>query len=232
MNTAIQKQNTAIVMPAVSSEEAVNAFNAYQELANKIIRPEDTQVIQGKEFKKKSFWRKCQRFFNLSLALREEKRTEDKNGVFTYKFIFRAIAPNKAYMDGTGTCSSNEKGLVKTEHNTRAIAETRAKNRAIADLVAFGEVSAEEIATNDEPKVENKLKSGVEQVRETMQEHNTQYVDVKCETCGKALTNNQLKWSMDKYNKALCFACQKLVLVNGDFNSGDYSDDGGVSGTK
>lgn len=131
-------------MPAVTADEAVKAFNAYQELAQKIMRPEDVQMIQGKEFKKKSFWRKCQRFFNLSLERIEEIRAEDKNG-FTYKFVFRAIAPNGAYMDGTGTCSSNEKGLLKTEHNTRAIAETRAKNRAIADLVAFGEVSAEEI---------------------------------------------------------------------------------------
>ncbi len=137
-------------MPAVTAEEAVNAFNAYQDLAKKIMTPDDIQLIQGKEFKKKSFWRKCQRFFNLSLQLREEKRTENKDGSFVYKFVFRAIAPNKAYMDGTGTCSSNEKGLLKTEHNTRAIAETRAKNRAISDLVAFGEVSAEEI--NEEPE--------------------------------------------------------------------------------
>jgi hypothetical protein len=151
------KALTNIVMPAVTAEEALKAFEAYQELANKIMRPEDVQEISGKEFKKKSFWRKCQRFFNLSLELREEKRTEAKDGTFTYKFVFRAKAPNKAFVDGTGTCSSNEKGLFKTEHNTRAIAETRAKNRAIADLVAFGETSAEELVevevTNDERAV-------------------------------------------------------------------------------
>ncbi len=133
-----------IVMPAVSAEKAVEAFNAYQELANKIIRPEDIQKISGKDFKKKSFWRKCQRFFNLSLEKREERRAEISNG-FAYHFTYRAIAPNGAFIDGCGSCSSDEKGLIKTEHNTRAIAETRAKNRAIADLVAFGEVSAEEI---------------------------------------------------------------------------------------
>lgn len=131
-------------MPAVTAEEAMKAFNAYQELSNKIMTPDDVQMIQNKAFKKKSFWRKCQRFFNLSLELKNEERIET-NGDFTYKFVFRAIAPNGSFMDGTGTCSSKEKGLIKTEHNTRAIAETRAKNRAIADLVAFGEVSAEEI---------------------------------------------------------------------------------------
>ena len=134
----------AIVMPAVTAEKAVEAFNAYQELANKIIRPEDIQKISGKDFKKKSFWRKCQRFFNLSLEKMEERREGTQSG-FAYHFTYRAIAPNGAHMDGCGSCSSDEKGLLKTEHNTRAIAETRAKNRAIADLVAFGEVSAEEI---------------------------------------------------------------------------------------
>ena len=135
---------SAIVMPAIGVEEAVKAFEAYQELASKITTPDDVQDIGGKAFKKKSFWRKVERFFNLSLEKKEERR-EQINGVFTYHFTYRAIAPNGAFMDGCGSCSSNEKGLLKTEHNTRAIAETRAKNRAISDLCAFGEVSAEEI---------------------------------------------------------------------------------------
>lgn len=141
----------AIVMPAVTAEKAVEAFNAYQELAQKIIRPEDVQKIAGKDFKKKSFWRKCQRFFNLSLEKIEERR-EEHNGIFSYHFTYRATAPNGAYGDGCGSCSFDEKGLLKTEHNTRAIAETRAKNRAIADLVAFGEVSAEEVTDNGTPE--------------------------------------------------------------------------------
>ncbi|KKN59206.1 hypothetical protein LCGC14_0544330 [marine sediment metagenome] len=150
----------AIVMPAVTAEKAVEAFNAYQELANKIIRPEDIQKISGKDFKKKSFWRKCQRFFNLSLEKLEEKREEYGGHGFTYHFTYRATAPNGAFMDGCGSCSSDEKDLLKTEHNTRAIAETRAKNRAIADLVAFGECSAEEIVEAEtlHPEPETQLK--------------------------------------------------------------------------
>jgi hypothetical protein len=54
-------------------------------------------------------------------------------------------------MDGTGACTQDEKGfdgkpLARSLHETRATAETRAKNRAISDLMAFGEVSAEEIS--------------------------------------------------------------------------------------
>jgi len=148
MNTAITKTNNSIVMPAVSADEAVNAFNTYQELAQKITTPDDVQNItvngQNKPFKKKSFWRKCQRFFNLSLELISERKEESK-GAFTYFVMYRAVAPNGAHCDGDGACTSNEKNRIKTEHDTRATAHTRAKNRAIADLVAFGEVSAEEI---------------------------------------------------------------------------------------
>jgi len=148
-----------IVMPAVTKEQAVAAFNAYQELAGAILTKDDIQNIAGKEFKKKSFWRKCQRFFNLSTEIKSEVR-EENNGAFTYKFIVRATAPNGAYMDATGACSSDEKGLLKTEHNTRATAETRAKNRAIADLVAFGEVSAEEIIDVDPAQKAEEFDSG------------------------------------------------------------------------
>ena len=145
MNEKVISQT--IVLPVVTANQAVEAFDKYQELASKIIKPEDVQYIQNKEFKKKSFWRKCMRFFNLNLQLVSEQRIENDK-YFTYQFTYRAIAPNGAFCDGTGTCSSDEKGLMKTEHNTRAIAETRAKNRAIADLVAFGEVSAEEIVVD------------------------------------------------------------------------------------
>lgn len=141
-----------IVMPAVSKEKALEAFRAYQDLAKEICTEDDVQEIQGKPFKKKSFWRKCQRFFNLSLEKIAERR-EEVDSKFVYHFVYRAIAPNGAYVDGCGSCSSDEKGLTKTEHTTRAIAETRAKNRAIADLCAFGEVSAEEISVDNEKPV-------------------------------------------------------------------------------
>jgi hypothetical protein len=142
MNDLIQINE--IVKSVVNPIEAVEAFNAYQQLAEKIQTPDDIQKIQGKDFRKKSFWRKIQRFFNLRIEIIKEERTQTDN-YFTWYFTVRAIAPNTIYCDGTGACSSNEKGIQKTEHNTRAIAETRAKNRAISDLCAFGEVSAEEI---------------------------------------------------------------------------------------
>lgn len=144
--TEITKTNpkAEIVMPLVTGDQAVAAFQAYQDLASKIVTDDDVQKIGDKNFKKKSFWRKCQRFFNLSLELVKEWK-EKEGQSYTYFVIYRAKAPNGAFMDGDGACTSNEKGRVRTEHDTRSTAHTRAKNRAISDLVAFGEVSAEEV---------------------------------------------------------------------------------------
>ena len=201
----------AIVMPAVSKEKAIEAFRAYQDLAKEIMTPDDVQRIQGKDFKKKSFWRKCQRFFNLSLEKIEERR-EDNNGVVSYHLTYRATAPNGTFVDGCGSCSTNEKGLLKTEHNTRAIAETRSKNRAISDLVAFGEVSAEEIVTNGheelppEDVIEKTLDKEKERTTELLKDNIATPV---CEKCNKELTVKVYNYSMEKFNRALCFDCQK-----------------------
>lgn len=141
----------AIVMPAVSPEEALGAWKKYQDLRNKIIAPEDKQQIAGKEFLKKSYWRKLTRFFNLSVEILKEWK-EVENEVTTYFVTARATAPNGAFQDGDGACDTSEKGLPKTPHNARAIAVTRAKNRAISDLVGGGEVSAEEVLHDDNDK--------------------------------------------------------------------------------
>ena len=55
----------SIVMPAVSPEQALEAWKAYQALKTKIMEPSDIQKIQGKDFLKKSYWRKIATFFNL-----------------------------------------------------------------------------------------------------------------------------------------------------------------------
>ena len=206
----VEKKDVGIVMPAVTPEVAIMAFNDYQNLAKKIITKEDIQNIQGKEFKKKSFWRKCQRFFNLSITIVDEKR-EQMTGYFMYKFTVRATAPNGTCMDATGACSSNEKGMEKTEHNTRAIAETRAKNRAIADLVAFGEVSAEEIQVEEvRSDPTEKWVNQHEEVKPVQEKHDA--VDDKCNECGSTITSQKvIDYAKQKYGKVLCYKCQKKV---------------------
>jgi len=142
-NKALTKAN--IVMPAVSPEEAVKAWNAYLDLKKRIAEPDDKQIIQGREFYKKSYWRKLATFFNLSVEVVEERQEKLPDGNVVFHFTCKATAPNGRYAIGTGTCDLMEKGYRNTIHNARSTAETRAFNRAVSNLVGGGEVSAEEM---------------------------------------------------------------------------------------
>ena len=135
---------SGIVMPAVSTAEAVKAWDAYLDLKKSIAKPEDKQLIQGREFFKKSYWRKLATFFNLSVEVVEEREEgTDENRI--YHFVCKATAPNGRFAVGTGTCDQLEKDRKNTIHNTRSTAETRAFNRAVSNLVGGGECSAEEM---------------------------------------------------------------------------------------
>ena len=162
-----------IVMPAVSPEEAVGAWGEYQELKRKIVEPEDVQMIEGKDFLKKSYWRKIATFFNLSVEVVEERK-EQLGKTFVWHFTCKATASNGRYAVGVGSCDAFEKAVLKegeyvrwnkfnktwekatpnSIHNIRATAETRAFNRAVSNLVGGGEVSAEEVSKEDLAKEE------------------------------------------------------------------------------
>lgn len=161
------KPKDTIVMPAVTPQEAVIKWQQYQELKEKICDiKNDVQKIQGKDFLKKSYWRKLATFFNLSVEIVEEKSetlTRYGNEVLVYHFRARATAPNGRFAEGTGSCDiydhanirdgkfvigkENKEAEPKPIHNARTTAETRAWNRAVSNLVGGGEVSAEEVAS-------------------------------------------------------------------------------------
>ena len=134
-----------IVRPAVTAIQAVAAWNEFQQLKKAIITQSDLQRIQGKDFIKKSGWRKFAQYFNLTDDIISEVREPlgDTDWVRTIKV--KCIAANGRSTVGVGKCASNEKKFAHLEHDTYATAHTRAKNRAISDLIAVGEVSAEEV---------------------------------------------------------------------------------------
>lgn len=163
---ALAPVQEAIVMPAVSTKEAVEAWQQYQDLKAKIKEPSDVQEIQGNEFLKKSYWRKIAAFFNLTIEVVSEEK-EKLGSTFVWHFTIKAIAPNGRSAIGTGSCDMYEKAEFDPEtkqymatnrktgqkfpakpnsiHNIRTTAETRAFNRAVSNLVGGGEVSAEEV---------------------------------------------------------------------------------------
>jgi len=170
--TLIENDTTgAIVMPAVDAAAAIEAWKSYQDLKKAVISPDDVQQIQGRQFLKKSYWRKIATFFNLSVDLVTEKKEELANGNTTYHFVCKATAPNGRFAVGAGSCNIYEKAKFDVEkgqwlnsygkiaepnsiHNARATAETRAWNRAVSNLVGGGEVSAEEVEAIKDGKSE------------------------------------------------------------------------------
>lgn len=151
-----------IVRPMISPEQAKANWKAYQDLCKAILEPEDLyaipQFIKGKGTTKrvaklKSAWRKLATAFNLSSEIYKEERIEYEK-YFVVQVIVRTTAPNGRYVDGTGTCASNERSFQHLEHDVRAMAETRAKNRSISDMIGGGEVSAEEMMQMEEQKKE------------------------------------------------------------------------------
>ena len=133
-----------IVRPAVTAKEALAAWREFQQLKNSILSKSDLQSIGGKDFVKKSGWRKFATFYNLTDRIVEEKK-EQVDGGFQWKIKVICIAPNGRETEGVGICSSTERKFAHPEHDVYATAHTRSKNRAISDMIAAGEVSAEEL---------------------------------------------------------------------------------------
>lgn len=109
----------------------------------------DYQTISGKSFIKKSGWRKLALVFNICDEIAKEERDVRDDGSFVWTFRVRAIAPNGRFTEAVGSCDSRERKFSKTEHDVKSTAHTRAKSRAISDLIAAGEISAEEMTSDD-----------------------------------------------------------------------------------
>lgn len=158
-----------IVMPAVNAEQAIKAWEQYQDLKKAIVDKDvDVQIIEGKEFLKKSYWRKVATFFNLTIEIVSESH-EQVGRTIVWHFTCKVIAPNGRSSIGTGSCDAFEKAklaegryvrynkfskkwedaIPNSIHNIRATAETRAFNRAVSNLVGGGEVSAEEVVVSN-----------------------------------------------------------------------------------
>lgn len=115
-DTQIIKQEAqvapAIVMPAVNAKQAIEAWNQYLELKKAIVDPKtDIQVIQGKDFLKKSYWRKVSTFFNLTVKKIDESH-ETIGKTVVWNFTVEAIAPNGRSAVGTGSCDAFEKATL------------------------------------------------------------------------------------------------------------------------
>lgn len=137
------------VLPVLSGAEMATAYTTYRAFQAELDKamPDCIQSIQGKNFRKKNYWRAIRTGFNLAVVCLSEKRIQIGDD-WGYEVTYRATAPNGAVADGDGSCMASEKSrgrMQATLHNVRSHAHTRAFNRAVSNLVGFGEVSAEEV---------------------------------------------------------------------------------------
>ena len=150
--------------------EGAKAFmDNYQETIKALLTKEDYQAIAGKDFKKKSAWRKLATAFRISDEVIDEKLEFDETGqIVSARYRVKATLPNGRSTEGVGVCTIYDKiryhptskfdadketpsnfilrgRYSNAEHDVPSTAHTRAKNRAISDLIGAGDVSAEEI---------------------------------------------------------------------------------------
>jgi hypothetical protein len=128
-------------------------FSAYTSMQKEIDKamPDQIMTIQGRQFRKKGYWRAVRAAFSLKVECVREERIQHGDD-WGYSVLYRAESRNGMSADGDGVCMSVEKrGAACTEHNVRSHAHTRAFNRAVSNLVGFGEVSAEEVERDDHP---------------------------------------------------------------------------------
>ena len=150
------------VIAAPSADELESNVRRYQDMQKTLDRLMPDQIVETgtnadgspKLFRRKGYWKAIAQGFNLNVALVSEER-QDHDDDFGYCVTYKASDPRTGrFADGDGACFASEKaqrrgGIGGTEHNVRAHAHTRATNRAVSNLVAFGEVSAEELETTD-----------------------------------------------------------------------------------
>jgi hypothetical protein len=152
----VRRERRSEVLRPLDREQLVASFREYQELCKQLLDDSDYQRDGDRTFKKKSAWRKLATAFDLDVEIIREHVDRDPTGQpVRAAVIARAIAPSGRFQDGDGYCSTDEprfekpSGRRKLENDLRATAATRAKNRAISDLLGTGEVSAEEITSDN-----------------------------------------------------------------------------------
>jgi hypothetical protein len=141
----VDPQEQAIVRAA--SGDVVEAFSEYRKIQKALddAMPDCMIPIQGKNFRKKNYWRAIATAFNLTVTIVREERIEAGDD-WGWLVVYNAAAKNGRSADGDGSCFASEKsGASATVHNVRSHAHTRAYNRAVSNIVGFGEVSAEEM---------------------------------------------------------------------------------------
>ena len=106
----------ALPVPTFSGPQMAQALVAYRELQSALDRamPDQIMGIEGKEFRKKGYWRAVRVAFTLNVEAVDERREvfgvfADGQENFGWLVTYRATAPNGRTVTGDGACTAVEK---------------------------------------------------------------------------------------------------------------------------
>src|SRR6185312_11043518 len=142
-------------LKSINSDRAINnqkdLIAAYEKAVRALVGEDDIQRDGGREFKKKSAWKKLAKHFRINVYHGSHMVTRTEDGHTIAECIMIGEAPWGQRVEEIGACTTYE-GRFKSAaqrakgwHDCLATAQTRASNRVISALVAAGEVSAEEV---------------------------------------------------------------------------------------
>jgi hypothetical protein len=159
LSTVTEKGQPLIeIVAPLNIDRLAYAFKKFEDFKRRLLTRDDSIEIKGRQYLKKSAWRK----WALACAVSDEilsyervpPQGKDQDGNFSYRVVVRAFhTPTGRSSVGVAVASKAEKKeWAHEEHDIFALCHTRAKNRAIADLVGGGEVSAEEMISSEPPR--------------------------------------------------------------------------------
>lgn len=136
-----------VISPKIDAKDMVQNMTKYQELVDKLLDDNDSLVLKGKKFLRKSGWQKLAVPFNISTSIVEERKETipDDPTKIIYHFTVRAEVPNIRSVEDVGSCDNITDRPGSPIHVVRTMAKTRATSRAIASLLGKSEQSAEDI---------------------------------------------------------------------------------------
>jgi hypothetical protein len=100
----------SLVRPAAGLAELEEAFQEFENVRERLLKPSDYQTIGGKRMAKRSGWRKLTTAFSVDLTIVEKTIVRGEDGYVDYaEFVVRASAPNGRVVDGWGACDRYER---------------------------------------------------------------------------------------------------------------------------
>lgn len=226
-NSALLDANTDnILYLANKAEQYIEAMNRIMDAALKITTEYDWILIGGKPYLQESGTTKVARLFGISIQLIGQPLVEfDNEGYKTFTYKARFMLKDQ-FIECEGSRSMRDDFFAKTkdglkkpdeidERDVKMAAYTNCLNNGIKRLIPnlrSLDISALEKAGLEIGKIRGyTFKTGS---KGGSAPANAEESGLKCEACGKAVTQKVASYSQGKFGKILCMDCQKGSQAN------------------